>query len=276
MAGLVFGTGGVPLSTPKPGGTVLGIEHIARLGLECLELEFVHGVRMSPQTAAQVRETAIRHSVRLTVHGPYAINLNSSDAEKVAASRDRVLQAARVGATCGAEGVVFHAAFYGEDPPPRVYDTVRDALAGIVAELRAEGNNMLVRPELTGKGTQFGSLDEVVRLAADIEGVLPCIDFAHLHARAGGGNSYDEFTSLLRKVESALGRRALDNLHAHVSGVQYGKHGEVKHLDLQHSDLQYPALLQALKDHNVIGTVVCESPNLEDDALLLQRTYRDL
>jgi endonuclease IV len=34
--------------------------------------------------------------------------------------------------------------------------------------------------------------------------------------------------------------------------------------------------LKALKDKNAGGIVICESPNLEKDALLLQRSYARL
>jgi deoxyribonuclease-4 len=46
---------------------------------------------------------------------------------------------------------------------------------------------------------------------------------------------------------------------------------------LSDSDLHYAELLKALKERRVKGVVICESvPYPEEDALLLQRTYRDL
>ncbi|MFO8010379.1 MAG: hypothetical protein R6U89_06140, partial [Dehalococcoidia bacterium] len=58
------------------------------------------------------------------------------------------------------------------------------------------------------------------------------------------------------------------------SGISYGKKGERKHLNMEESDFRYADLIQALKDHNVKGVAICESPNLEKDALLLQGVYR--
>jgi len=52
--------------------------------------------------------------------------------------------------------------------------------------------------------------------------------------------------------------------------------GEIKHLPLKESDLKYVELLRALRDKGVAGMVICESPNLEDDALLLKETYEGL
>ena len=127
-----------------------------------------------------------------------------------------------------------------------------------------------------GKGTQFGDLDELINLCSELEGVLPTIDFAHLHARSGAYNSYKEFSEILERIEKRLGHSALENMHMHISGIKYSARGELKHLNLKESDLDYRGLLQALKDHKAKGFAICESPNLEEDAQLLRDTYQSL
>jgi len=275
MAELLFGTAGVPHSAETK-STVGGIERIVALGLGCMELEFVHQVRIGEETARRVAETAQRTGVRLTVHAPYYINLNAREPEKVAASQSRLLQAARAGALCGASSVAFHAAFNMGDPPEAVYSAVRQRIAEVREELAAEDNRLWIRPELMGRATQFGDLPELLDLANEVELVAPCLDFAHWHARTGEHNSYDEFSAALSLVEERLGRAALENLHVHVAGIDYGPKGERKHLNLEESDMDYVALLTALRDHGAGGVVICESPNLEEDALLLRDTYRQL
>jgi len=113
-------------------------------------------------------------------------------------------------------------------------------------------------------------------MARDIEGVLPCIDMAHLHARRGDGsfNSYGEFLDALKLVAAGLGERGLRRLHIHLSGIEYGPKGERNHLMLQEADLKYRDLLRALKDIGAAGRVMCESPDQEVDAMRLQRAYR--
>ena len=127
-----------------------------------------------------------------------------------------------------------------------------------------------------GKHSEFGTVEEILDLCTEVEGLAPCIDFAHWHARSGAANSYPEFASILAQVRERLGRVALDDMHIHLSGIKYGGKGEIKHLDLPESDLQYVELLKALRDYEVRGLVICESPNLEGDALLLQTTYNSL
>jgi deoxyribonuclease-4 len=116
----------------------------------------------------------------------------------------------------------------------------------------------------------------LLNLCTELEGVGIGMDFAHWHARSGGGSSYPEFASVLQQIKQRLGDQALDNMHIHVSGIAYGKKGEIKHLNLPESDFKYVELLRALKDFNARGLVICESPNLEGDALLLQETYNSL
>jgi deoxyribonuclease-4 len=275
MEKLLFGTGGSPHSS-KTASTIDGIKRIAELGLGCMEMEFVRGVKMGEAGARLVAETAQSEGVRLSAHGPYYINLNAREPEKVVASQERILQTARIAAICGAKSITFHAAYYLGDPPSKTYQTVKKNLAEIMNQLKKENSPVLIRPEVMGKPSEFGTIDEVLNLCTELEGVGICMDFAHWHAYTGKSNSYPEFASILEQIKGRLGDKALKDMHIHVSGIAYGKKGEIKHLNLKESDLRYTELLRALKDYKAKGLVICESPNLEEDALLLQETYHKL
>ena len=274
--GLLFGTGGVPISAQSR-STEAGIERIAELGLGCMEVEFVQGVKMSPEIAVSVGALAARKNVVLTAHGPYYVNLNAIEPQKIHMSKERILQTARIAALFGARSITFHAAFYLKNTPAETYAAVKKQLQQVLNTLRKEGNRVMISPEVTGKHSQFGTLEELLQLSSEMEGVAPCIDFSHWHARTGKANSYREFIAILDQVERKLGRPGLDNMHIHLSGIAYGNKGEIKHLMLPDSDLQYTELLEALKERKAKGVVICESaPDLEKDALLLQQTYREL
>ena len=275
MTDLLFGTGGAPHSA-KTASTIDGIRRIAELGLGCMEVEFVQGVKMGEAGARLVAEIAAKEGVKLSAHAPYFINLNAHEPEKITASQGRLLQAARIAAICGAESVVFHTAFYLGDLAEDTYNKVKKYLGEVLSQLRRENNHIQLRSEVMGKQSEFGTLEELLDLCAEMEGLGICMDFAHWHARTDKFNSYPEFASILLKVKERLGQKALDNMHIHFSGIAYSKKGEIKHLNLKESDLQYVELLKALSDYNVKGLVICESPNLEEDALLLQATYNSL
>jgi deoxyribonuclease-4 len=190
----------------------------------------------------------------------------------------RLLAAARAGHKAGATDIIFHPGSYMKQDPDKVYPIVRQRLAEVVDQLRAEKVAVTLRPETLGKGAMFGSLEECVQLARDIDGVLPCVDFAHLHARPGDGtfNSYAEFSDALKIIATGLGRRGLRSMHSHLSGIEYGPGGEKKHLPLKEADLKYKDLFKALIDFGAGGRILCESPIMEEDALLMQKTFRNL
>jgi deoxyribonuclease-4 len=157
-----------------------------------------------------------------------------------------------------------------------VLSRVKKLLKGIQIDLYDEGVEVILRPETTGKRTQFGSLEEVLSLSAEVEGIQPCIDFSHLHARTGRSNSKEEFKTILSTIETQLGRRALDDMHIHLSGIEYSRKGERNHLNLLDSDLKFSELLEAWKEFDIKGLVISESPNLEGDATLLRDSYKGL
>jgi deoxyribonuclease-4 len=273
LRGLLFGTAGVPLSASDD-SSLAAIERVKALGLDCLEIEFVKGVKMGFDTARKVREKAMALGVRLSVHAPYFINLNSEDPGKRLQSQERLLNTARVGAACGAASVVFHAAFYGKDSAEKTYEAVKAELKTLQSIVRTERLPITLRIETMGKRSQFGSLDEVLGMCRDVDGLQPCLDFSHLYAREGKVNSYADFHRVLSKVARKLGPRALRNVHIHIAGIHYGDKGEIKHLNLEEADFRYDEWLQALRDLGVEGLVICESPNLEEDALMLKKLFQ--
>lgn len=271
-----FGTAGVPFSS-KESSTEAGIIRVRELGMEAMEVEFVQGVRMKEEKAHRTGAVAERERIALSCHAPYYINLNSAEADKVTASKSRILQTARIGKILGAKSIIFHPAFYGGDTSDTVLAKVVTELLEVREELDKEGNDVILRPETTGKPSQFGDLKETIAIAREVPGVLPCIDFSHLHARINGeNNSYDEFCRILELTAEGLGDQWTKSAHFHISGIEYGPKGEKRHLVLQAADLRYKEILKALLSFGIKGTVICESPNLEEDALILQETYRAL
>jgi len=269
---LLFGTAGVPSSAAGT-STVSGIREVARLGLDCLEVEFVKGVKMGGDTARLVKTEAEAAGIKLSVHAPYYINLNSPEPGKRMSSQERILRSSRLARMLGAKNVVLHLGYFGKDDPKDTYEHIKKELREVVSILKAEKSPIILRPETMGKRSQFGSLEEILFICREIEGILPCIDFCHIHAREGKMNSYREFHRILTKIRKKLGDEALRNMHIHISGVMYNDKGEMKHLNLEDSDFRYDEWIQALLDFGLSGMVICESPEQAADALMLKGLY---
>ncbi len=271
-----FFTAGVPISS-KSGSTEDGLIRVKELGLDGMELEFVRGVKMGEDKAKRVKVIVEKNGLSLSVHAPYWINLNAKEKDKLSASIERIYQSAKIGYMAGAKNVCFHPAYYLDDNPKDVHKRVLGILKDLSERLKSEGIFVILRPETTGKPTQYGSLEELLELSAEIEGVLPCVDFAHLHARNGGKfNTKEEFVWVLEKIKEYIGESGLKNMHIHMSGIAYSSKGEKHHLNLEESDLNWKDILETLYEFKADGFIVSESPNIEGDALLMKNYWKTI
>lgn len=271
---LNFITAGMPIRTGK-GSYTQAFDVLKEMNLDGMELEFVHGVRMSDDNRIFVKEMS--KNFVITAHGPFYINLNSKEEEKIEASVQRIIDTAAVAAQAGAFSITYHAAFYMGGDKETVFEQVKTQTKRIIDILENEKIKVWVRPETTGKATQWGDIDEIINLSKEFEQVLPCVDFSHLHARSAGEyNTYDEFSKVLEKMGNNIGQYALENFHGHLAGIEYTAKGEKQHLNLENSDMNYKDLIKVMKEFGVKGALVCESPNIEDDCKLLKNYYESL
>lgn len=273
---LLFGTAGVPNSTAKKNNPVEGVKRVHELGLDCMQLEFAHGVRMKEEVSSALRKVSYELGVPLTSHGPYYINLNAREQDKIDSSVERIIQTAKISDLCGAESMTFHAAFYMKDSPYDVFDLVEKSLNVIEERLSRLDIEIELRPELTGKTSQFGSLEELISLSKSVGSCKPCMDFSHLYARTGDVNTYEGFCKVLETLKESLGPQSLKEMHIHISGISSNSKGDLKHLNLEKSKFNWKDLMKALKDFDARGYVVCNSPNLEVDAQMLKQHYMAL
>ncbi len=273
---LLFGNPGIPIAA-RGKGTVEGIKTVRKLGLDAMELQFGHSINVSNELAKEVKTAATENQIKISAHGQYTVNLAALEKPKLQASINKMIEAAKIVHACGGWSITWHMAYYLGRPKEAVHELVKQHTKTIIKSLQNQNNTVWIRPETTGKETQWGDLKECVKLSQEVEQVLPCIDFAHLHARYNGiNNTKQEWTNILAYVEKELGRHALDNMHIQVCGINYSEKGEKNHLNLGDSDLNWKTLLQVWKDFKLKGVVITESPNIEGDALLLQKYWKSL
>lgn len=274
MDKLNFLTAGIPASAKKSSYEE-GLKVLNNMGLNGLEVEFVRGVRISDVS----REVLIKNNKEFifTAHAPFFINLNAKEPDKIESSIRRIIETATVSNDFGGYSIVFHAAYYLGDDKEKTYNTVKQHLTTICNHLEEENNKIWIRPETTGKATQWGDLDEIIKMSNEFAQVLPCVDFAHLHARTNGEyNTYDEFCRVLERIGTEIGSYALNNFHAHIAGIAYGAKGEKHHLNFEEADMNYKDLARAFKTFDIKGVVVCESPNIEVDTNIIKEYYDSL
>lgn len=272
MDKLLFGISGIPIGDgSQKFNYSSGIKYLKSIGLDAMELPFVRSVNVTDKNKDLILKTKLENDFYLSAHGSYYINLNADEEDKQLQSIERIIKGANGISKVGGRSLIFHPGFYLKDSKEETYNTIKENL------LKLPFNSVDYRLETTGKRTQFGSLEELVSLCKEIPTCKLCIDFSHIHARHNGKlKSYDDFAQILQYIQIELGKSALEDLHIHLSGINYSEKGEKNHLPFLESDFNFVDCLRALKNFNVKGCIICESPVLEKDALLLKETYEKL
>ncbi len=271
---MLFGTAGIPISSKKR-DSISGIARVKELGLEAMELEFVRGVNMGKETARKVKEAGEKKEISLSVHAPYYINLNSKEEEKVKASKKRIMDSARIGELCGAKIVTFHPAYFQGEDKKDVLEKVVGKIEELAEEIEEKEWKIKLAPETTGKASQLGSLNETITLCKKVKGLLPMVDFSHLHARDNGRfKSEKDFEKAIEEIP----KKYRKFLYMHASGIRFSAKGERNHLDMEDEEntFNYKWFLKALRKKNVSGRIICESPSIEGNALLMQKYWKKL
>ena len=240
-------------------GNEEGIRHANELGLSALEVEFTYGVRMKNDEAKKVGLLAQKLNISLSVHAPYYINLNSEEKPKIYASKTRILQSCERGHYLGAKYIVFHAGFYGKEDKEKTYQDIKKEIIDLQETIKQKKWDVMLAPETTGKASQFGDIDELLRLKNET-GCHLTIDFSHLKARNNGKIDYDE---LFKKIKH------IGHIHSHFSGIEWTAKGERRHLVTETKDIK--ELLEYIKKYGADVTIINESPDPFGDCVKTKR-----
>ncbi|MGC8993857.1 MAG: TIM barrel protein [Pyrobaculum sp.] len=270
MARVYLGPAGIPQFVVKAKSTLEAVRVVRELGLNAMEVEFVQGVRMSRDLAKQVGRAARDFDVKLSVHAPYFINLCSEEADKVEKSRQRLVDSLDRAYYMGAWVVVVHAAYYGRLGPERCFEKVREELERAYRE-SGIGSGVYIGVEVTARTNQFGSVEEAFRLAKELPFVTPVVDWGHLYARNGGVINYGEVLDLWTREFGGA------HMHTHFTSVRYrnGKFVD-EHEPIERNMPPFEPLARELKGRDMTITLICESPLLEKDALLMREVLEEV
>jgi deoxyribonuclease-4 len=239
--------------------TLEGIREIKKLGFDAMEIEFTYGVKMSVSKAKEIGDEAKKLSIELSIHAPYYINLASDEKAKIKASEKRILDSCERGHYFGTKEnptpIVFHAGFYQGKDKEGVYRIIKESILKIQKEIKKNKWNVMLCPETTGKVSQFGDIDELIRLSEET-GCSFTVDFAHMKARSNGNLDYK---SLMEKL------KYFSHIHCHFSGIEYTPKGEKRHLMTENKDIK--ELFSWIKKYKLNVTIINESPDPVGDSL---------
>ncbi|MDD1775077.1 MAG: TIM barrel protein [Methanobacterium sp.] len=269
-----FGPAGLPLRYNGESNQVCS--YIKEIGLGAYEYQATYGVKINKQSAGVLKENSIKNDIRISMHAPYYINLCSNKEDVIERSKERLVQSARAAGWMGAYRVVFHPGFYTKYTPKEAMDKLNKAVNELTEQLDSLGiYDYTFAPETTGKKSQLGSLEEIVEICRAHEKFEPTVDFAHLHARDCGMLKYkNDYGRIFEFLEEELDP---DILHCHYTHIEFTDKGERRHhiLGKEYGPPLEP-LLDELIERGWKATLICETPLRDDDALIIQRNYRDI
>lgn len=269
-----FGPAGVPIQCDGT-STIDGVRCCHELGLDAMEMEFVRGMKLGEKTAGEIKKISGKFDIKLSSHAPYYVNFCSTVKEKQKTTLRNIYQSAKITHAAGGRITVFHPGYYQKQSKGEAYKTAKNAIKDAWEKLKKEKIKIVLGAETVGKKSQFGGFDEVIRLSQELGFVEPVIDFAHLQARGDFSiKNEDDYREIFTILEKELGDY-VKHFHAHFSEIEYTEKGERNHIPLgTKNDPPYKPLMKVLGEHGYSGVVICESPQLDIDAIKMEKEYK--
>ena len=249
-------------------------------GLTAFEYSFGRGINLSPESAERIGAEARKYGIAVSVHAPYYVNLSNPDPEKREHSLQYITDSAFLAAKMGADRVVVHPGSQMKMERSAALDHCAAGFKEALRRLDDRGlSSVRLCPECMGRSGQIGDFEETLSLCLTDERLIPCIDFAHVHALGQGClNGTEDFARLLDRMEQILGMERAKTMHVHFSTIEYSAAGERRHRTFADADFgpRFGHLAPLLKARGYVPRVICECRGtMAEDAAEMARLYRE-
>lgn len=251
---------------------------LKNMGLNAYEYSFGRGVALSEESANKIGEQAREHGIAISAHAPYFINLANPDEEKIEKSFQYITDSAKMVKALGGNRLVVHIGAQLKQERAAALAACRKNLADVLMRMDDLGlSDVHLCPETMGKKSQIGDLQETLAFCLLDERLIPCIDFAHLHALHGGAlNGEEDFARILDEMEKALGLDRARRMHVHFSTIEYTAAGEKQHRTFAEEKYgpRFEHLAPILKARAYEPTIICECKGtMAEDARAMKSIF---
>jgi deoxyribonuclease IV len=219
-------------------------EWLKELNLDAFEAQMTYGPRTSVENCKLIKSISDELKIKVSVHAAYYIVLTSDDKAKVERSIETLIKTYELADLMGADVIVLH-------PGPLYNQDSKQVMERLLENLhlffnRLGKSNIGLFLETAGKRGQLGSVEEIIHLTNQIDGCFPCIDFGHVHARAGGSlGSPESINELFKLMNQKDLFKPNSRIHFHYTPIHYGPKGEITHKAI---DDTYPKDNQTVLD----------------------------
>ena len=283
--GVKLGPAGVPLSC-KGRTIVEGMDDIIALGLETMEAQTVRLIQ--PQHFEQYWQAGVlanKADFEMNIHGPYYAELlgNRVSRGRSLAKIEATLQAAR---TINARHITLHVGHYGDfGRGTAANEQVANIFSSVVQRVHdiwhddedefpvfpwiKDGTPSKIGVETSGRQELWGSLEEVLEVVNHVEGTIPVLNIAHIHARGHGRmKTSEDYGELFDMVRESIGTK---EFYCHFSGVEHRTGNAMHYTQIKKSDLNFEPLAEFIVEDGgwLDITLISDSPLLEHDAMYM-------
>ncbi len=204
--------------------------------------------------------------VALSMHTPYYMDMTSGN-ELTQKSMDSIRWAGLLTNQIEGDLVVSHIGLYGDLSKSKAAEAIAERVGNVMDWWKKNKLRPHLGFETSGRQEVFGTLEEILELSDQIDGVVPVLNFAHLHARQNGTlRDAQDFGDIFDQV-----RRQVDgHFYTHFSGVEHEGGNEKRVTPIKKGDLRFEPLAEFLADENPDCTIISSSPLLEHDAMYMK------
>ena len=288
---LRLGPAGVPLSC-KGRTIVEGMDDITALGLDAMEIQTVRTVQ--PKHFDQYWQAGIlswNSDLEMNLHGPYYAELLGSRRERnrTLTKMEASMQAGKI---VNARHLVYHVGPYGEyEPGAEANEQVANIFSGVVDRVHQiwgdkseqedyaafpwvhKSKPSLVGIETSGRQELWGTVEEVIEVCNHVEGTVPVLNMAHIHARGHGRmRTSEDYSELFEQVRKDYGGK---KFYCHFAGIEHRMGNALHYTQIKKSDLKFEPFAEFLAEEGswLDITIISDSPLLEHAAMYMLQHY---
>ncbi|MCK4457073.1 MAG: TIM barrel protein [Thermoplasmata archaeon] len=243
---------------------------IAKLDAEVMKGDLLHilasGIAKDYHELVELGRLSRDLDIELSLHTPYYMDLIGIE-DMGERSMDSVKWGGLLANEMGAKVVVTHLGLYGDLTNRQAGIRVRKNLDSILKWFRSRRIKAKLGLESSGRQEVFGSLKEIISLCEKYKGVIPVLNFSHIHSREGGSlRTSEDFQKLFDKFK----KHVRGHFHTHFSGVEHADGNELRYTPIKKGDLRFEPLAECILDNNYDITLISGSPLLEHDAMYMK------
>jgi bifunctional non-homologous end joining protein LigD len=242
-------------------------DDLVERGQRAFELGFTKGFPWKEKDCRRFGTAAAARGIRLSAHAPYFAILTVEEEDRSKQCVAAIEHTMKLCEQLGAPIVVAHLGHIGGRPPGDLLNMIRTRLE--VIESKTRHLQVSLGLETAGNDSSFGTLGDIALLSREYHFVRPVIDWAHVHAMAGGGlTSREAFDAVFDFIDREFAGWKTAPLQCQFSDNQVGDHGEIRHVAYGEGTLRIGPLVEAARARDLDIVIISESREAKSHGLI--------